>query len=235
NHPTQGLIPPDAFIPLFEKNGFIIQLDEYIWEQACILLRTWIDSGRTPVPLSVNVSRMHIHDLHFCDKLLKLVTRYAIPPYLLKLELTESAFLENEAGLLAAMNTLHAHDFLFSMDDFGSGYSSLNMLKSLPIDTIKIDRLFLSEVVTTERGKTIIRHIIAMAHQMNIRIIAEGVETMEQALFLLESGCCLAQGYFYSRPVPVDSFEKMAYEAGTPPFPLAREIMALAATKACVE
>lgn len=226
-HPENGIIAPDTFVPLFEKNGFILQLDEYIWDQACRTLRTWIDSGRTPVPLSVNVSRMHIHDVHFCDKLLQLVTKYSLSPRLIKLELTESAFLENETGLLAAMANLQAHDFLFSMDDFGSGYSSLNMLKSLPINIIKIDRIFLNEVVATERGKTIIRHVIAMARQMDIAVIAEGVETLEHALFLIEAGCPLAQGYFYSPALSVSAFEELAYGAQEPPFPLPREIQAV--------
>lgn len=225
-HPKKGVVSPETFVPLFEKNGFILQLDEYIWEQACCTLRTWIDSGRVPVPLSVNVSRVHIHDVHFCDKLLRLVTKYGLPPQLIKLELTESAFLENETGLLAAMANLQAHQFLFSMDDFGSGYSSLNMLKSLPINIIKIDRIFLNEVVATERGKTIIRHVIAMARQMDIAVIAEGVETLEHALFLIEAGCPLAQGYFYSPPLPLSAFEELAYGTQKPPFPLSPDIQA---------
>ena len=126
-HPTEGLMPPDRFIPLFEKNGFIIRLDEYIWEQACITLRRWIDHGLTPTPISVNMSRMHIHDPRLREKLLDLMRRYELPPHLLELELTESAFLENESGLFESMKALQAFGFQFSMDDFGSGYSSLNL------------------------------------------------------------------------------------------------------------
>ena len=226
-HPTEGLMPPDRFIPLFEKNGFIIRLDEYIWEQACITLRRWIDHGLTPTPISVNMSRMHIHDPRLREKLLDLMRRYELPPHLLELELTESAFLENESGLFESMKALQAFGFQFSMDDFGSGYSSLNMLKSMPVDFIKIDRGFLNEVVTTERGKTVIRFSISLAREMSIKVIAEGVETEEQAAFLLQAGCAYAQGYFYSRPLPIPQFEALAF--GTEhPFPVAPSIKALA-------
>ena len=228
-HPTEGLMPPDRFIPLFEKNGFINRLDEYIWEQACITLRRWIDRGLTPTPISVNMSRMHIHDPRLREKLLDLMRRYGLPPHLLELELTESAFLENESGLFESMKAMQAFGFQFSMDDFGSGYSSLNMLKSMPVDFIKIDRGFLNEVVTTERGKTVIRFSISLAREMNIKVIAEGVETEEQAAFLLQAGCSYAQGYFYSRPLPIPQFEALAF--GTErPFPVAPSIKAIAET-----
>ncbi len=225
-HPVEGLMPPDRFIPLFEKNGFIIRLDEYIWEQACITLRRWLDHGLTPTPISVNMSRMHIHDPRLREKLLGLMQRYDLPPRLLELELTESAFLENESGLFQAMKELQNFGFQFSMDDFGSGYSSLNMLKSMPVDFIKIDRGFLNEVVTTDRGKTVIRFSISLAKEMNIKVIAEGVENEEQAAFLLQAGCAYAQGYFYSKPLPVPAFEELAF-SGKAPFPVAPGIRAI--------
>ncbi len=225
-HPTEGLMPPARFIPLFEKNGFILRLDEYIWEQACITLRRWIDLGFEPSPISVNMSRLHIHDPHLRDKLLDLVRRYDIPPRLLELEVTESALLENENSLFQSMQRLKADGFLFSMDDFGSGYSSLNMLKSMPVDVIKIDRGFLNEVAGTERGKTVIRFSIALAKEMNIKVIAEGVESEKQAAFLLQAGCAYAQGYFYSKPLPVPDFERLAFEKAVP-FPVAPSIKAL--------
>ena len=226
-HPVEGLMPPDRFIPLFEKNGFIIRLDEYIWEQACITLRRWLDHGLTPTPISVNMSRMHIHDPRLREKLLGLMKRYDLPPRLLELELTESAFLENESGLFQSMKELQSFGFQFSMDDFGSGYSSLNMLKSMPVDFIKIDRGFLNEVVTTDRGKTVIRFSISLAKEMHIKVIAEGVENEEQAAFLLQAGCAYAQGYFYSKPLPVSAFEELAF-SGTAPFPVAPGIRAIA-------
>lgn len=228
-HPEEGRISPDRFIPLFERNGFIIRLDEYIWEQACMTLRRWIDNGWEPVPISVNVSRLHIHDAGFCDKLLELVRKYAVPPPLLRLELTESSFLENEDKLLQAMQRLQRHGFRFSIDDFGSGYSSLNMLKVLPIDGIKLDRGFFSEVVSTEQGKTVIRCTISMAREMHLKVISEGVENVGQAVFLLQAGCCHAQGFFYSRAVPAADFEALAFGPQQPPFPVPPEVEAVVA------
>lgn len=227
-HPVEGLMPPDRFIPLFERNGFIIRLDEYIWEQACITLRRWLDHGLDPAPISVNMSRMHIHDPRLREKLLDLVRRYDLPPRLLELELTESAFLENESGLFKSMTDLQSFGFQFSMDDFGSGYSSLNMLKSMPVDFLKIDRGFLNEVVATDRGKTVIRFSISLAKEMDIKVIAEGVETEEQAAFLLQAGCAYAQGYFYSRPLPIGAFEDLAFGPKQPPFPVAPRIRSIA-------
>lgn len=220
-HPQDGLIPPGRFIPLFEKNGFITRLDECIWEQACAALRKWLDADFYPVPISVNVSRMHFHGNTLSDKLLKLVERYQIPPELLELEVTETAFMENQFDVGDIMRSLQSHGFRFSMDDFGSGYSSLTMLKSLPINIIKIDREFLSESVTSDNGQIIIRHTISMAQQMNLRVIAEGVETLDQALFLLEAGCGYAQGFLYSRPVPLDEFAMLAFSADMPFLPSA--------------
>ena len=205
-------MPPDRFIPLFEKNGFIIRLDEYIWEQACITLRRWIDHGLTPTPISVNMSRMHIHDPRLREKLLDLMRRYELPPHLLELELTESAFLENESGLFESMKALQAFGFQFSMDDFGSGYSSLNMLKSMPVDFIKIDRGFLNEVVTTERGKTVIRFSISLAREMSIKVIAEGVETEKQMKLLRLAGCDQLQGFYFSEPMPLSSLLALRHQ-----------------------
>lgn len=215
-HPVRGLVQPDSFIPLFERNGFILRLDEYVWEQGCILLRRWLDEGRNPPPMSVNVSRMHIHDTRLCEKLRNLLQKYDLPLHMLELELTESVFLENDKTLIDTMQELRTQGFSFSLDDFGAGYSSLNMLKNLPIDTIKIDRGFLSQVSTTERGKTIIRHTIGLAKALHMNVVAEGVENADQAAFLLDAGCTVAQGYHYSRPVPVNVFEQMAFEKACP-------------------
>lgn len=222
--PSDGtIIPPDKFIPLFEKNGFIIRLDEYIWEQACMTLRRWLDQGLVPTPMSVNVSRLHVHDTRLCEKLAALIDRYRLPPHLLELELTESMFLDNNDVLLETINTLQRRGFLLSLDDFGTGYSSLNLLKGLPIDIIKIDRGFLGEVGTSLRGRTVVRHTIALVRDLDLQIIAEGVETGEQAAFLLDAGCDLAQGFHYSRPVPVAQFERLAF-GPMPPFPIDPEI-----------
>lgn len=210
-HPHKGMISPNTFIPLFEKNGFIIKLDEYIWEQTCIVLRKWLERGLRSIPISINISRVHINNPQLCNTLIDLVEKYGIPPRLLELEITESAFLDDLGELYSSLKKLQDFGFSLAMDDFGSGYSSLNMLKNVPLDIIKIDREFLNDTVVTERGKTVIRHTIAMAKQLNMKVVAEGVETIDQAAFLLESGCSIAQGFYYSKPVCKDEFETLAF------------------------
>lgn len=210
-HPTKGLIPPDAFIPLFERNGFVVKLDRYMWEETCKTIRKWLDEGREVHPISLNVSRIHAYNNSFEEDILNLVEKYKIPSNLLELELTESAYLDQEEGLYHAMNRLKKKGLLFSVDDFGTGYSSLNMLKSIPVDIVKLDRGFLNETTNSVKGRTIIRNMIAMANELDIRVIAEGVESVEQAALLLEMGCDLAQGYYYSKPLSVCDFEQRAF------------------------
>lgn len=209
-HPTDGVISPGDFIPLFERNGFILRLDEYIWEKACQALRKWLDEGRSPVPISVNVSRIHLYDSELCKKLLSLVKKYDLPPYLLELEITESAYIDNSDMLYDIMDKLQEAGFRFSMDDFGSGYSSLNALKDMPVDIIKIDLNFLRQA---RRGLTvgqdILKGTIQLIQGIHLPVIAEGVETQEQADFLLDVGCIHAQGFYYAKPMPVSDFEKL--------------------------
>lgn len=209
-HPTDGLIPPGEFIPLFERNGFILKLDEYIWDLACRTLRRWLDTGMNPVPISVNVSRIHLHDADFCEKLLSLIHQYNLPPRLLELEITESAYTDNPASLYDIMDKLQESGFLFSMDDFGSGYSSLNVLKDIPVNLVKIDMNFLSQSRRGfEIGRDILKGIIQLIQGINLPVIAEGVETKEQADFLMDIGCFHAQGYLYAKPMPISEFEKL--------------------------
>ncbi|WMJ90480.1 bifunctional diguanylate cyclase/phosphodiesterase [Anaerocolumna sp. MB42-C2] len=210
-HPSKGIISPERFIPLFEKNGFIIKLDYLVWEMAFVTLRKWLDEGFEPIPISVNVSRLHIHNADIVQKFIMLAEKYKVPRNLIELELTETAFLNNLDELSYLAHNLKKEGFILSMDDFGTGYSSLNMLKDVPVDVIKIDRGFLNEIVTTERGKTVIQYTIAMAKKLNIEVIAEGVENFVQAKFLYEAGCETAQGYFYSKPIPVPKFEQYTF------------------------
>ncbi|MDE6579892.1 MAG: GGDEF domain-containing phosphodiesterase, partial [Ruminiclostridium sp.] len=204
--PKEGIIPPDKFIPVFEKNGFIVKIDEYIWECACRHIRKWIDSGIKPVPISVNVSRVHLTDSKFVDYLNELVEKYDIPKNLLELEITESADNINANSMIKLAKV---KGFRLLMDDFGSGYSSLNTLKSTPFDVLKIDRSFFSTSMESQRGQKIISHTISMSKDIGLDLIAEGVETKEQADFLYDCGCYTAQGFFYSRPVPEDMFDKL--------------------------
>ncbi|MCI8371591.1 MAG: GGDEF domain-containing protein [Lachnospiraceae bacterium] len=210
-HPEKGLLPPTLFIPLFERNGFIVKLDCYMWEETCRIIREWLDQGQEVKPISLNVSRMHAYNHLFEEEILNLVEKYQIPPRLLELELTESAYLTEKEGMYNAMVRLKEKGLLFSVDDFGTGYSSLNMLKNIPVDIVKLDREFLNEVTSSTKGRAIIRNMIAMANELNIRVIAEGVESVDQAAFLLEMGCELAQGYYYSRPLSVSDFEQRAF------------------------
>ena len=205
-HPEKGMISPMEFIPVFEEDGFIIKLDEYIWEQACKAVRSWIDSGLKPVPISVNISRVHLTSEEFIGKLDRLVEKYNIPKEYIETEITETT--EN-AGTEEMIKKLKDHGYMLLMDDFGSGYSSLNMLKSTPFDVIKIDRDFFSEFMLSDRGKKIISHTISMSKDIGLDLVAEGVETAEQAEFLHDCGCDVAQGFLYSKPVSLSDFEKL--------------------------
>ncbi len=208
-HPERGMIPPMEFIPVFEKDGFIIKLDEYMWEQACKAIRGWIDRGVEPVPISVNISRVHLSSDKFIDVLDGLVKKYDIPKHLLETEITESVEAEGDEKVI---KELKDRGYMLLMDDFGSGYSSLNMLKSTPFDVIKIDRDFFSEFMLSDRGKKIISHTISMSQDIGLGMVAEGVETKEQAEFLHNCGCDVAQGYYYSKPVSKDDFDRIAFE-----------------------
>ena len=204
--PEKGIIPPNDFIPVFEKNGFVVKIDQYIWECAARQIRHWLNEGLPAIPISVNVSRIHLTDSGFVDKLESIIKKYNIPRELLELEITES--IEN-VNINEMIQLAKDSGFRLLMDDFGSGYSSLNTLKSTPFNVLKIDRSFLSSSMESSRGQKIISHTIAMSRDIGLELIAEGVETKEQADFLSGCGCNLAQGYFYSKPVPVDMFDKL--------------------------
>ena len=212
-HPTKGLIPPGAFIPVFERSGFINKLDTYMWEQVCCLLRQWIDQGRDVVPISVNISRVDIADSGLLVTLNNIVEKYRIPETLLRLEITESAYMDNPEQLITMVNRLRERGFLVEMDDFGSGYSSLNMLKNVPVDVLKLDMKFLSSI--DERGGNILNSVVRMAHWLDLPVIAEGVETLAQADYLHSVGCQVMQGYYYARPMPVDKFEELMASTAT--------------------
>ena len=158
------------------------------------------------------MSRLHLHDNGLVAKLIGLIKKYELDPKWLELELTESLFFENAGLLIETISNLQKEGFRFSLDDFGAGYSSLNMLKSLEVETIKLDRGFFNEVIVTPRGKTVVAHTISLAKALNIEVVAEGVENREQVDFLLKAGCSLAQGYYYSAPVDAATFGKLAFD-----------------------
>lgn len=208
-HPYKGLIPPAQFIPIFEKNGFILNLDQLIWEKACKTIRFWIDNGVEPVPISVNISREYLNTFDVVGKFNELVERYNIPIRFLEAEITESYDADNTSDVVRKMKNC---GFTMLMDDFGSGFSSLNMLKTTPFDVLKIDRGFLSEFMESERGRKIIAHTISMSRDIGLDIIAEGVETGAQVQFLQNCGCDVAQGFYYSKPIPVEEFNRQLHE-----------------------
>ncbi|MGN0439095.1 MAG: putative bifunctional diguanylate cyclase/phosphodiesterase [Lachnospiraceae bacterium] len=202
-----GLIQPNQFIPIFEKNGFIKKMDAYIWETACKTIRKWIDRGVMPLPISVNVSRVHLSSGDFIDTLNELAHKYRIPKQLLEIEITETV--DNTNRMMEYVTQLKKDGFKLLMDDFGSGYSSLNTLKDTQFDVLKIDRGFLQDFIDSDRGQKIVAHTIDMSKAIGMDLVAEGVETKEQADFLSSCGCDVAQGFYYAKPMPVEEFEKL--------------------------
>lgn len=211
NHPKKGLIPPYKFIPLFERNGFVVEIDKYIWEEACKTIRKWLDEGKEPLPISVNLSRIHFKYDDLVDVIQGLVQKYNVPQKYFELELTESAFLDNEGAVNSTLIRLQQLGFTIAMDDFGVGYSSLNMLRKLPVNVLKLDRGFINEATCTERGFIVLNHVIHMAKDLKATVVCEGIETEEQAETLKNAGCDIAQGFLYAKPMPVKDYEDYVY------------------------
>ncbi len=207
--PDGKIIPPNRFISLFESNGQISRLDNYMFETVCRYIALIIKKGIKPLPVSVNFSRAHLYELDFADNLLKITRDYNIPAHLLEIELTESAFINNQDLLIKIIGDLHDRNFLVSIDDFGSGYSSLNMIKDVNFDIMKLDRGFMSSTGENQRAADIIKCMIELAARLGIKTLAEGVETIEQFNFLRDIGCDMIQGYYFSKPVDSDKFVDM--------------------------
>ena len=206
-HPERGIVAPGEFIPLIERNGLVRSLDLRVWEKTAAWIRGLIDEGVQPVPVSVNVSRADIYLVDVAAELHALVERYGIEPSPIEVEITESAYSERPDRIVAAFDELAERGFTVLMDDFGSGYSSLNMLKDINVDVLKIDMRFLDR--DDRRSKDIMESVIRMARWLDLPVIAEGVETREQVNFLLDVGCSYAQGYYYARPMEAAAFEAL--------------------------
>lgn len=203
------MVYPDEFIPLFERNGFITKVDLYVFETVCKLIRRWIDSGIEPLPVSVNLSRNQLRIPDFLKRYQEIQERYQVPAHLLEIELTETLVFENLEFLKQVIREIHDMGFKCSMDDFGSGYSSLNVLKEVEVDILKLDRAFFSKE-QDKRGEDVIASVINLAKKLNMTTVAEGVETILQVEFLKQADCDMIQGYVFSRPVPIEEFEPLA-------------------------
>jgi diguanylate cyclase (GGDEF)-like protein/PAS domain S-box-containing protein len=213
-HPVRGVISPFDFIPLAEETGIILPMGYWVLDTACAQLKLWQQSAQTKeLSLAVNVSAKQCHQADFVEQVEELITRHGIDPARLKLELTESTLLEDVEGIIAKMVILRKTGVRFELDDFGTGYSSLQYLKQLPLHQLKIDKSFIADIAMEGNGRTLVCTIIAMAHSLNLNVIAEGVETEEQLQFLKNNGCDHYQGYLFSKPVMIKAFEALV-EAG---------------------
>ncbi|MEG2177027.1 MAG: EAL domain-containing protein [Oscillibacter sp.] len=207
--PDGTTIQPGEFIPLFERTGAIAAMDLYMLDQLCRFLRNRLDRGLPTVPISINQSRRYMYSPTYVETLRDKLRENNLSPALIELEITENLVYTELDKLISVLERLHEAGFRISLDDFGSGYSSLNVLKDLPVDTLKLDRFMLGETLNSQRKKTVVANIIRMAKELKLSVVAEGVETYEQVLFLRECGCETAQGFYYSRPVSAQAFEKM--------------------------
>lgn len=208
---SEGMIFPDEFIPLFEKNGFIIQLDLYVFESVCRTLRRWIDQGMTPVRISVNCSRLHFKDKNFLTEYVRIAEEFQLDKSLIEIEVTESMVLENSVRLISIIRNIKKAGFECSMDDFGSGYSSLNLIQTIPVDVLKLDKIFFhGEGVDLSRTEAVVTNIISMAKALSMETVAEGVEEREQVDMLKRAGCDYIQGYVFAKPMDIPAFESLA-------------------------
>ena len=201
------MIPPDRFVPLLERNGLIGEVDKFVWAEAARQVADWRDRlGRT-VPVSVNLSRVDVFDPMLEGTLVSLLREHDLGFDALKLEVTESACTENPELVIGVIESLRKRGFEIEMDDFGSGYSSLNMLSNMPVDVLKMDRSFIRNIEHSERDLQLVELILGIGRNLKVPVIAEGVETERQLELLREKGCSLVQGYYFSRPLPAGEFE----------------------------
>lgn len=213
NHPEMGFLSPGEFIPIFERNGFITRLDFYVWEEVCRAISEWKKQGWKVVPVSVNISRMDFGISDLAERITMLAEKYQIERELLHLEITESVYTDEPQYIIQTVKVLRDNGFKIEMDDFGSGYSSLNMLSKLSIDVLKLDMKFIQK--SEENQKNILGFVISLAKWMNLATVAEGVETQEQVERLKSFGCDYVQGYFFAKPMPGEEFENYLIKGTT--------------------
>ena len=201
------IIPPDKFIPIFEKKYLISSLDQYVFKKVCAFIRRRLDAGLPVNTISVNVSRLQFYNSDFVKTYEDIKNKFRIPDHLLEIEITESIAFDNVTFLEKTVSELKSKGFLISIDDFGTGFSSLSLLKNIPIDVLKIDQSFFRESIHKEKDNIVIKGIIDLVNKLSIRTVAEGIETAEQVAFLKSVNCNMIQGYFFYRPLPEDKFE----------------------------
>lgn len=211
-HPEYGLIKPKVFLPLFEENGLVSLLDHYVWRETAKQIQTWKKTLGTYVPISVNVSRIDLYDVNLADYLLDLLDEYELSPRDIYLELTESAYSNDTTQLIQSVEALRREGFQIEMDDFGAGYSSLNMLASMPVDVLKLDMDFIGHIEDDPKAYRMVKLIMDMAEFIEVPVIAEGVETAGQFDLLKECDCDIIQGYYFSKPIPAKEFEALLLE-----------------------
>lgn len=202
HHPERGSVPPDLFIPLAEQSGAIITIGEWVLDQACRQLREWQHNGLPALRMSVNLSTVQLHHPELCNMVSRILDRYALPPQSLELEVTETGLMEDIDSAARHLQELKATGVRIALDDFGTGYSSLSYLRGLPLDKIKIDKSFTRDLLDDQDDRNIVRTIIQLGRNLNMQVIAEGVECAEQEEYLRSENCHEAQGYYYSRPLP---------------------------------
>ncbi len=205
-HPKFGVVPPDFFVPLFEENGLINELDRFVWQEAARQIRRWKDMYGVVVPVSINVSRVDVFDPELLNYLTRIITENGLENSNLLLEITETAYTDSVSSVVEMVNELREHGFKVAMDDFGKGYSSLNMLTSLPIDALKLDMAFIRDISENNKEMSIVEFILEIARFLKVPVIAEGVETSEQYLLLKKAGCDIIQGFYFSKPVTASEF-----------------------------
>ncbi|MDR0986595.1 MAG: EAL domain-containing protein [Ruminococcus sp.] len=207
--PDGTFIPTFEFVQLFERNGFIVEVDKFVYNTLFAFIRKWLDEGKEPTLISVNVSRLHLFDDTFPDYLGALAAKYNIPHKYVEVEITESVFFDNTEKLIHIISMLRNRGFVISMDDFGTGYSTLNLMKSLPIDIVKIDSGFFLKNDMDKKSRAVISSIIHLCKNLDLKIVCEGIETSEQVEYITSEYCDYAQGFYYYRPMPIEEFEKL--------------------------
>lgn len=208
----EGMIYPDEFITLFEKNGFIVKLDLWVFEEVCRRITSWVKAGWAPLKVSVNCSRIHLSNPNFLEQYQEICEKHHTPPEYIEIELTENIVFEDLTYLTEIINKIHEIGFGCSMDDFGSGYSSLNMLQDIPVDTLKMDKIFFGrEKVSIERTKSVVGSILSMSKALEMETVAEGVEDRFYVDMLKDLGCTYIQGYYFAKPMPISEFEVLAF------------------------